>query len=84
MRTWWEDYQTLHVPLAWTISPQLVDVAPAVLQFYYQETAKLGGWSEFVAGPSGYGYVNPGSLNRVQLMEFVQQTRQACEGFFAY
>ena len=79
MRTWWEDYQTLHVPLAWTISPQLVDVAPAVLQFYYQETAKLGGWSEFVAGPSGYGYVNPGSLNRVQLMEFVQQTRQACE-----
>jgi len=79
MRTCWEHYQTLHIPFAWTISPQLVEVAPAVLQFYYQETAARGGWSEFIAGPSGYGYVNPGSLNSVQLMEFVRQTRQVCQ-----
>ncbi len=79
MRTCWEDYQTLHIPFAWTISPQLIDVAPAVIQFYYQETAARGGWIEFVAGPSGYGYVNPGILSSVQLMEFVRQTRQACE-----
>ena len=79
MRTCWEDYQTLHIPFAWTISPQLVDIAPAVLQFYYEETATRGGWSEFVAGPSGYGYVNPGSLSSVQLLEFVRQTRRACE-----
>jgi hypothetical protein len=44
------------VPINWTTSPLLIDVAPAMLN-YYQRTASAN--DLFIAGPSGAGYINP-------------------------
>ncbi|MGN1040091.1 MAG: GxGYxYP domain-containing protein [Candidatus Fimimonas sp.] len=42
-------------PMTWTTSPSLYDLAPDVLQnFYNNATAR----DQFIAGPSGVGYVN--------------------------
>jgi len=84
MRQEWEAFQKERpniprIPVAWTISPSLVDVAPAVLQIYYQEATAAGGLDEFVAGASGYAYVNPGSMSGVNLNGFVHLTQRACE-----
>jgi hypothetical protein len=78
MRAQWEKPRP-KVPLARTISPQLVEIGPTVLQTYYQEAAERGGWDEFVAGPSGYAYVYPGSVPGKYLGEFIQSTSRACE-----
>ena len=78
MRAQWEQERP-QVPVAWSISPQLAEVGPAVLRTYYQEAAERGGWDEFVAGPSGYAYVNPGSMPRTRLGVFITSTRRACE-----
>lgn len=67
------------VPVAWTISPQFAEIGPAVLQTYYQEAAERGGWDEFVAGPSGYAYVNPGGMTATRLSAFIGSTRRACQ-----
>ena len=79
MREHWKEADRPKIPLAWTISSQWAEVGPAVLASYYREAAERGGWDEFVAGPSGYGYVNPGSMPRAQLAEFVRLTRQFCD-----
>src|SRR5262249_53285472 len=79
MRQHWEEADRPKIPLAWTISPQWAEVGPAVLATYYREAAERGGWDEFVAGPSGHGYINPGSMPRAQLAEFVRLTRQFCD-----
>ena len=43
-------------PLNWTIAPGMVDLGPALLNYYYTTaTAK----DCFVAGPSGMGYIMP-------------------------
>lgn len=78
MRAQWEKDRP-KVPVAWSISPQLTEIGPAVLQTYYQEAAARDGWDEFVAGPSGYAYVNPGSMTATRLGEFIQSTRHACQ-----
>ncbi|WP_411845882.1 discoidin domain-containing protein [Roseibacillus persicicus] len=44
------------VPLTWTISPSLVDIAPGIMNYYYRTaTAK----DCFATGPSGMGYLIP-------------------------
>ena len=44
------------VPLNWTIAPGLVDVAPAILNYYYTTATPN---DCFVTGPSGMGYLMP-------------------------
>jgi hypothetical protein len=44
------------VPLNWTIAPGLVDVAPAILNYYYGTATPN---DCFVTGPSGMGYLMP-------------------------
>ena len=78
MRAQWQKARP-EIPLAWTISPQLAEIAPAVLQTYFQEAAERGGWDEFVAGPSGYAYVNPGGMGAAGLATFIAATRTACQ-----
>lgn len=78
MRKLWTDPDWPRVPLAWTVSPQWIELAPAVLDIYYREAAERGGLDEFVAGPSGYGYVNPGSLSPKALETFARKTGRAC------
>lgn len=66
------------IPVAWTISPQLAEVAPTVLQSFYKLAAERGGWDEFIAGPSGCAYTFPGQMGAAQLDRFVQSTRETC------
>lgn len=44
------------VPLNWTVSPGLVDLGPALLNYYYTTATTK---DCFVAGPSGIGYTLP-------------------------
>lgn len=44
------------VPVAWTVSPFLVDVAPYMV-YYYAKT--MSDADSFVCGPSGAGYIYP-------------------------
>jgi hypothetical protein len=52
----WSDAHRGQVPIAWTIDPALVDVAPIILR-YFQSTATPN--DVLVAGPSGLGYTYP-------------------------
>jgi hypothetical protein len=52
----WSDGNRGNVPISWTISPALVDVAPVILR-YFQRTATLN--DLLVSGPSGLGYTYP-------------------------
>ena len=52
----WEDPVRGSIPIGWTISPSLVQVAPS-LAAYYMQTASPN--DELIAGPSGEGYMLP-------------------------
>jgi hypothetical protein len=52
----WADGQRGQVPIAWTIDPALVDVAPVILS-YFRATATSN--DVLVSGPSGLGYTYP-------------------------
>ena len=56
MRQMWDDPMRGQVPLGWSISVLLRDIAPAMLS-YYQETQTQN--DLLVAGPSGAGYTYP-------------------------
>jgi len=51
-------------PLVWTISPQLLDVAPAMIQWYYDQAA-LTTADYFILPPSGHLYSYPGAMSAV-------------------
>ena len=44
------------MPMNWTISPSLVDIAPMMLNYYYRKATDN---DCFVSGPSGMGYAMP-------------------------
>jgi hypothetical protein len=52
----WSDASRGSVPISWTLSPALVDVAPVILR-YFQRTATAN--DVLVSGPSGLGYTYP-------------------------
>lgn len=48
------------VNLGWTVSPALCELAPTILNYFYQEAANLENAKDyFIAGPSGLGYIFP-------------------------
>jgi GxGYxYP putative glycoside hydrolase C-terminal domain/GxGYxY sequence motif in domain of unknown function N-terminal len=53
--------------LGWAVSPSLVDVAPSVLRWYYDNAAAGGHQDRFVVGPSGGGYLYPSMYPRTEL-----------------
>lgn len=58
MREFWDNNSSAQgkVPVNWTISPALVDIAPGMMNYYYTRATD----SEcFVCGPSGMGYTMP-------------------------
>lgn len=59
------------IPLGWTLSPLLLQSAPAMAA-YYQETATAN--DELVAGPSGAGYMYPTHWPQAHWPKFLQQT----------
>lgn len=56
LKSFWNDPNRGKIPIAWTISPFLVDVAP-FMAWYYSSTATEN--DTFVSGPSGAGYFYP-------------------------
>jgi len=56
MRTLWDDEERGEVSIGWSISPLLLELAPSVIEWYYQ-SASLNDY--FVAGPSGVSYIYP-------------------------
>jgi GxGYxYP putative glycoside hydrolase C-terminal domain/GxGYxY sequence motif in domain of unknown function N-terminal len=53
--------------LGWAVSPSLVDVAPSVLRWYYDNASAGGHQDRFVVGPSGGGYLYPSMYPRGEL-----------------
>jgi hypothetical protein len=58
LKRFWDDPNRGKVPVAWSISPFLADVAP-FMAWYYASTATAN--DTFISGPSGAGYWYPSS-----------------------
>ena len=67
----WKEPVRGTIPLGWTLSPLLLQCAPA-MGAYYQETATVN--DELMAGPSGIGYMYPTHWPPAHLPKFLQQT----------
>ncbi|MEK3888273.1 GxGYxYP domain-containing protein [Bacillus sp. FSL K6-3431] len=70
-RLLWDDERRGNVPINWTTSPLLYDVAPSILG-YYQHTATDN--DLLVAGPSGAGYIYPEPWPDETFNVFTKQT----------
>ena len=71
--TKWADPNRGKVPIGWTLSPALVDLAPAILN-YYKSTATPA--DELVSGPSGMGYAYPDLMSSSALNIYTTQTKK--------
>ena len=56
---WWADPQRGRVPFGWEIQPMLADLAPLVLEYYYDTMTPQ---DQFILGPSGSGYTHPSEM----------------------
>jgi hypothetical protein len=65
------------IPLGWTLSPLLLQAAPA-MGAYYRETATAN--DELIAGPSGAGYMYPTHWPQAHLPKFLQQAGELISG----
>src|SRR5579875_4063009 len=86
MRQMWDDPARGQVPLGWSISVLLRDIAPAMLS-YFQQTQTAN--DLLVAGPSGAGYTYPATWPKADLAAFMKQTGRYMEAtgmkvLFAY
>lgn len=58
-------------PITWTIAPSMYNLSPNVLKYLYDNgTAQ----DQFIAGPSGVGYINPEQYNADALGEYAKLT----------
>ncbi|MHB2149615.1 GxGYxYP domain-containing protein [Calditrichota bacterium LG25] len=64
------------IPFGWELQPLLYDMAPAVLQYYY-ETATDN--DDLVASASGIGYCHPEKFPADRLDTYLQETRRYLE-----
>jgi len=62
------------VPIGWSISPALAEIAPAYLELLYADATSN---DTFIAGPSGVGYVYPGLFPETALSPFLAETATA-------
>ena len=67
----WRDQARGSLPIGWTISPVIMQAAPAMAQ-YYRSTATPN--DELIAGPSGAGYMFPSHWPADHLGAFLQNT----------
>src|SRR5438445_11524319 len=61
------------LPFAWSLNPLLVDLAPPLLDRYYDSATPL---DRFLASPSGAGYLYPDYTGRGDLPSFVNFTKR--------
>jgi GxGYxYP putative glycoside hydrolase C-terminal domain/GxGYxY sequence motif in domain of unknown function N-terminal len=86
MRQIWDDPGRGQVPLGWSISVLLADIAPAMLS-YFQQTQTVN--DLLVAGPSGAGYTYPAVWPSADLPGYVKRSgaymlRTGMNVLFAY
>jgi GxGYxYP putative glycoside hydrolase C-terminal domain/GxGYxY sequence motif in domain of unknown function N-terminal len=86
MRQMWDDPGRGLVPLNWSISVLLLDIAPAILN-YFQQTQTPN--DLLMAGPSGAGYTYPAVWPPADLPDFTRRTgsymqRTGMNTLFAY
>lgn len=53
---WWAHPERGNLPLGWGMAPTMIDLAPSVMRWYYDDATPK---DEFVVGPSGSGYFYP-------------------------
>ncbi|MGP4042260.1 GxGYxYP domain-containing protein [Gracilibacillus sp. D59] len=73
LRELWDDEARGSVPINWTTSPLLYDVAPSILG-HYQQTATDN--DLLIAGPSGAGYIYPTPWPDNTFDLFAKQTKR--------
>jgi hypothetical protein len=86
MRQIWDDAGRGMVPLGWSISVLLLDIAPGMLN-YFQQTQTAN--DLLVAGPSGAGYTYPAVWPQADLQGFTKRSgaymqRTGMNVLFAY
>lgn len=64
-------------PLLWSMSPQLLHLAPDWLRWYY-DRAHESGHDYFVLPPSGDLYSYPGQMQPTDQAQFVANTERDC------
>jgi hypothetical protein len=69
----WEDVSRGRIPLGWTISPSLLDLAPGIMKWYYENATQN---DYFICGPSGIGTAYPDSEAEMSL--FLNHTNVYC------
>src|SRR5437016_11324120 len=69
-RMWdlWSQSPRGNLSFAWSLNPLLVDLAPLLLDMYYDSAAPI---DQFIAAPSGAGYLYPDDAGAGDLPRFV-------------
>jgi hypothetical protein len=60
-------------PLSWTLSPNLLTFAPAIMRWYYNVSLQTGGRDWFIMPPSGTLYSYPGQMPDAVQADYVKQ-----------
>ncbi len=71
MKNIWRDPARGSLPIGWTISPAILHAAPRLAEFYLKSATPN---DEFIAGPSGAGYMFPSHWPTEHLDAFLQRT----------
>ena len=71
MKDIWRDSARGSVPIGWTIAPELYQLTPLLANYYLHSATPN---DEFIAGPSGTGYMFPSHWPEEQLRDFLQIT----------
>ena len=69
--TLWQDKKRGDIPIGWPIPAVLLEVAPALLDYYVRTATQA---DEFLAGPSGVGYMYPADWPVEQLPAYLEHT----------
>ena len=72
----WNDSARGTLPIGWTLSPALMQIAPAMAAYYLLSATTN---DEFIAGPSGAAYLFPSYYPEERLIPFLQQTGEAMQ-----
>src|SRR6184192_2669404 len=68
MQELWSEPVRGTIPFAWSLNPLLVELAPPLLDSYYRSATPL---DQFIAAPSGAGYLYPDYATAQDLSSFV-------------
>ena len=71
MKNIWRDSARGTLPIGWTLSPSLLHAAPRLAEYYLKSATSN---DEFIAGPSGAGYIFPSHWPAEHIDAFLQIT----------